>query len=282
VFLKPFGDKSDTVVVNQLPIYHGGEKVNPMKIAQISTPWTRTPPENYGGVEVVVSCLTENLVSLGHDVTLFAAGNSITSAKLWSTDEKPSVQGFSITDEILHVVKSYEYIAQSDFDIIHNHTYTVGQAVLSLSNLPSVSTHHCTRSLRQWYYHSAFANHRYISISHNQQKTMPGLNWVANVYNAINVGDFTFQAEKDDYLLFIGNIVPPKGTHIAVQVAKKLGRKLKLAGPYSTDYFEREIAPYIDNQLIEYVGIVNFAQKVSLYKHASALLMPIQWEGHLD
>lgn len=249
-----------------------------MRIAQISTAWLRTPPEKYGAAEQVVSCLTEQLIDLGHEVTLFATGDSTTTGQLWSWYDTPT-QSSELIDELLHVIKAYEYISRSHFDIVHNHTYTVGPALLSLSNSPSITTLHSPRNRKRMYYNLAFANeHSYVSISQNQQKSMPEINWVGNVYNAINIDDYVLNKEKDDYLLFIGKIAPWKGTHIAIQIARSLGRRLKIAGPPWSPYFEEEIAPSLDDSLIEYVGEVNLAQKVSLYQHAAALLFPIQWE----
>ncbi len=250
-----------------------------MKIALISTPWLRTPPFKYGGTEAVVSYLTEELTDLGHDVTLFATGDSITKAKLWSWFEQP-VTDFNLLDEVLHVVKAYEHIVQSNFDIVHNHTYSIGSALLSLSPCSSLTTYHSVRTRRLWYYYSAFAsNHRYVAISENQRQSMPELNWIGTIYNAIPVDLFPFSSEKDDYLLFIGKIAPWKSPHYAIQVAQRLKCRLKIAGPiHEAAYFEREIAPHIDGKMIEYVGEVDFVQKTSLYKHASALLMTGSWE----
>jgi glycosyltransferase involved in cell wall biosynthesis len=249
-----------------------------MKIAQISTSWLRTPPEKYGGTEQVVGCLTEQLISLGHDVTLFATGDSITTGKLWSWYDTPT-HNFELVDELLHVSKAYAHISRSDFDIIHNHTYTVGPALFSLFDHPNLTTLHYPRSRRRMYYNLAFAKENcYVSISQNQQKSMPEINWVGNVHNAINIDDYQFREEKDDYLLFIGKVAPWKGAHIAIQVAKFLGRRLKVAGPTWATYFEEEIAPQVDDSLIEYVGEVGLEQKVSLYQRAAAVLVPMQWE----
>jgi glycosyltransferase involved in cell wall biosynthesis len=256
----------------------------PVKIAQISTPTLRTPPERYGGIEAVVSTLTEQLVALGHDVTLFATGDSITQGQLWSWFEKPT-HNINFADELLHMVNAYEYISKADFDIVHNHTLIVGPALLSLSSTPSVTTLHITQETLpamdfRSFYGAISSRHSFIALSKSQQTQMPWLNWIGQVPNAVNVADFSFEADKDDYLLFIGNILPVKGPHLAIQAAEALGYRLKIAGPTrrAQDYFEQQIEPHLDGQRIEYLGEVNFAQKVALYKHAVALLVPVDLE----
>jgi glycosyltransferase involved in cell wall biosynthesis len=254
-----------------------------MKIAQISPPWFRTPSKKSGGTEFIVSTLTEQLVALGHDVTLFATGDSQTEADLWSWFAQAN-QSMALPDEIVHVIKAYEYIAKNNFDVIHNHTYITGPAVLSLSTIPSVSTFHLT--LNQLAidfpsFYGALSQHRFISISQRQQTVLPWFNWIGTVYHGIDLQQFPFEANKEEYLLFIGNLIPVKGPHIAIQVAKKLGCRLKIAGRKGIggpSYFEEQIAPHIDGEFIEYVGEVGFEQKVALYQHAKALLMPITWE----
>lgn len=253
-----------------------------MKIAQISTCWVKTPPEAYGGTEIVVSNLTEQLVAQGHEVTLYATGDSVTRANLWYWLKTPPTKRFQQVDEILHVVKAYEHILEQNFDFIHNHTYNVGPALLSLCAVPSATTFHGGFYKPGMYFFEAFVGkHQYISISQRQQQLMPELSWIGNVYHGIDASSFPFTVQKDDYLLFIGNIVPWKGPHLAVQVALELGCRLKIAGPLPKDmqdYYERDIAPFIDGRQIEYIGEVNFRQKTDLYSRAFAVLVPISWE----
>jgi len=250
-----------------------------MKIALISTCWSKTPPtDGYGGTEWVVSYLAEQLVELGHDVTLFATGNSETKADKWYWYDEPTPD-FLINDEIVHVTKAYEFIRQSNFDFIHNHTYHVGPALLSLSDMPSVSTFHVGYHPKMVNFYKAFCNlHGMVSISLYQQQLMPTINWVGNVHNSVNVADFDFSAKKEEYLLFIGIIAEHKGPHLAIRAARAFRRPLIIAGPtreYAREFLEREILPYVDGDQIKYVGEVNFEQKVKLYKNASALLVPI-------
>jgi glycosyltransferase involved in cell wall biosynthesis len=254
-----------------------------MRIAQIAPCWVRTPPAGYGGTEAVVSALTEQLVTLGCDVTLCATGDSITQAKLWSWFDTPQV-GYHLEDEIIHVVKAYEHIREGDFDIVHNHTYHMGPALLSLSKIPSITTYHGAYNPADTAFQAAFSHtHQYVSLSRRQRELLPQLNWIGTVYNAVNPSDFPFSAEKDEYLLFVGALLPWKGVHVAIQVAKELRYRLKIVGPVqqqalATTYYEQEIAPQVDGHFIEYLGDVSFAQKVLLYQQAKALLVPLLWE----
>ncbi|HET8843737.1 MAG TPA: glycosyltransferase family 4 protein [Ktedonobacteraceae bacterium] len=252
-----------------------------MKIAHISSAWIRTPPEKYGGVEVVASGLTEQLVALGHDVTLFATGDSVTQASLWSWYDRPtgSDGSFSPGSEFIQMIEAVKYISRSNFDIVHNHLFSFGCALVGLLPVPTVTTFHrkinTIADLIEYYNKSSVP---FVSVSKYQQTLMPQLKWVGNVYNAIKVADFPFEEKKDDYLLFLGSIQEGKGTHLAIAAAKALGHRLIIAGPKHFPRYYAQIAPEIDGQMIEYVGEVNFAQKVELYKKARALLMPINME----
>lgn len=251
-----------------------------MRIAQISPMCFDTPPKDggYGGTEWVVGLLTAHLVEQGHDVVLFATGTSKTPANLQYWFEEPIAQGFHINHEILHVTKAYEYIRSHDFDIVHNHTYSMGPALLSLVDCPSLTTVHLTTEQVGEFY-SALPSHRFAAISERQRQIAPEVNWAGMVYNGIRVADFASAAPKEDYLLFLSTLVPWKGPQVAIRIAKRLGRRLKIAGPiYDQAWFDQEIAPHIDGEMIEYHGPVNFQQKVALYTGAAAFLFPIDWE----
>jgi glycosyltransferase involved in cell wall biosynthesis len=248
-----------------------------MKIAQVSSPWVSTPPRTYGGTEVIVSSLTEGLVNRGHDVTLFATHDSQTQAHLqaWAA---PAGYGFHFLDEILHVRQAYEHLLKSDMEIVHNHTLQFGQAFFSLLPIPSLTTCHAHYE-HKYYYAELSRNHAFVSVSQRQQELAPELNWVGNIPHGIDVERFPFAAEKDDYLLFLGAIAPHKAPHVAIHIAKKLHRPLKLVGPIIEGfYYENFIAPHVDQDLIQYLGEADFEQKGELYKHASALLFPTSCE----
>jgi glycosyltransferase involved in cell wall biosynthesis len=252
-----------------------------MKIAQISTALRSTPPAKYGAVEALVSYLTEELVAQGHEVTLFATGDSVTKARLWSLNDAPescdaSHPSAKMMNELagaVRLVDACHYIAQSRFDIVHNH-HALGPHVLDLLHTPALTTAHTLPAS----YRIFPKNHPLVSITLRQQELEPGLNWIDNVYYGLRLEDFPFKAAKDDYLLFIGAIAPRKGTHTAIHVARELRMRLKIAGPIADPTYYARLASLIDGELIEYVGEADFAQKTALYKHASALLFPIAWE----
>lgn len=252
-----------------------------MKIAQISTPWRRTPPAKYGAIEALVSYLTEELVALGHEVTLFATGDSVTKARLWSLNDNPESYGTphlsgKMANELasaVRLVDACRYISRADFDVVHNH-HAFGPHLLGLLHTPVITTAHTLADS----YRIFPKDHPLVSITLRQQEQEPGLNWIGNVYYGLRIEDFPFKEAKDHYLLFIGALAPRKGPHIAIQVAQALGMHLKIAGPIADPQYYAQIAPLIDGKRIEYVGEADFAQKTSLYKHASALLFPIVWE----
>ncbi|ARV60874.1 glycosyl transferase [Nostocales cyanobacterium HT-58-2] len=255
-----------------------------MRIAQVAPLWERVPPPAYGGIELVVGLLTDELVKRGHEVTLFASGDSITSAKLESVHPRAlrldsTVKEYSVY-EMLHLGRVYEQA--EEFDIIHSH---MGFSALTYANLvktPTVHTLHgiFTPDNEKMFKH---AKHQpYVSISDAQREERLGLNCVATVYNGIDVSSYKFypQPEESPYLAFLGRISPEKGTHLAIEIAKKAGWRLKMAGKVDVvdvEYFESEIKPLIDGKQIEYLGEANHEQKNALMGGAIATLFPITW-----
>jgi glycosyltransferase involved in cell wall biosynthesis len=247
-----------------------------MRIAQISTCYHRTPPAGVGGIEWLVSYLTEELVAMGHEVTLFATGDSVTRAGLWSLYETPT-GAYDWADEIEHAAGACEYIAEREFDIVHNHLFSLGLAPLYLCGAPSITTMHIGPHQVWSTVHKAVSKRlQFVSISRKQKERELKLNWIGTVHNGLNVDDFPYDEKKEDYLLFMGRINREKGPHLAIQAARKAGRRLKLAGPIDLPitYFEEQIAPMIDGTSVEYVGEVDFDQKVDLYRRATALVAP--------
>ncbi|MGL5058859.1 MAG: glycosyltransferase family 4 protein [Microcoleus sp.] len=255
-----------------------------MKIAQIAPLAERVPPPAYGGIELVVSLLTDELVRRGHEVTLFASGDSLTLADLESVHPRAlrldtTVKEYGIY-EMLQLSTVYE--KASEFDIIHSH---VGCAALSYSHLvktPTVHTLHgiFTRDNEKMY---SYARDRpYVSISNSQREARLDLNCITTVYNGIDPETYEFHQEPDNppYLAFLGRISPEKGAHLAIEIAKKSGWHLKMAGKVDTvdrEYFESQVKPYIDGVQIEFLGEANHAQKSVLMGGAVATLFPITW-----
>lgn len=255
-----------------------------MRIAQIAPLWERVPPPAYGGIELVVSLLTDELVRRGHEVTLFASGDSISLAKLHSVHPRalrldPNVKEFGIY-EMLHLSQVYE--RASEFDIIHSHMGCAALPFASLVKTPTVHTLHgiFTPDNEKLFQHAK--RQPYISISNAQREPRLGLNCVATVYNGIDLDSYKFypKVEEPPYLAFLGRISPEKGPHVAIAIAKQSGMRLKMAGKVDrvdVDYYEREIKPYIDGDQIQYLGEVNHEQKNALIGNAVATLFTITW-----
>lgn len=255
-----------------------------MRIAQIAPLWERVPPPAYGGTELVVSLLTDELVRRGHDVTLFATGDSITLAKLESVHPRAIRNDITVKEyaiyEILQLSQVYE--RASEFDIIHSH---VGCVALSYANLVKTPTVHTLHGIFTSDNEKMFAYARqqpFVSISNSQREPRLNLNCVATVYNGIDTNTYKFFPHPSDppYLAFLGRLSPEKGPHLAIAIAKRSGWRLKMAGKVDDvdrDYFEREIKPHIDGKQIEYLGEANHAQKSELMGNAVATLFPITW-----
>ncbi|TYQ26266.1 glycosyltransferase family 4 protein [Pseudanabaena sp. UWO310] len=256
-----------------------------MRIAQVAPLWEQVPPPAYGGIELVVSLLTEELVRRGHDITLFASGDSITHSKLESVHPKAlrldtSVHEYSIYD-MLNMNRVYE--RADEFDIIHSHVGCVSMPYSTLVKTPTIHTLHGVFTADNEKMFSHVRNQPFISISNSQRETRLGLNYVATIYNGIDPTTYKFHLQPDHppYLAFLGRMSPEKGAHLAVEIAKQSGWHLKMAGKVDEidlEYFEREIKPHIDGFQIEFLGEANHEQKSILMGGAVATLFPITWQ----
>ncbi len=255
-----------------------------MRIAQVSPLWERVPPPAYGGIELVVGLLTDELVRRGHEVTLFASGDSISLAKLESVHPRAlrldkSVKEYGIY-EMLQLSQVYE--RASEFDIIHSH---MGCAALPYGNLvktPTIHTLHGVFTPDNEKLYSHARQQPFVSISDAQREPRLNLNCVATVYNGIDTSRYEFHPNPQDppYLAFLGRLSPEKGPHLAIAMAKRSGWHLKMAGKVDVvdvEYFEQEIKPHIDGKQIEYLGEANHEQKCKLMGGAVATLFPITW-----
>jgi len=258
-------------------------------IAQIAPVEEPVPPRKYGGIELVVSLLTEELVRRGHQVTLVASGDSKTAAKLKAVYPKSirTIKGLGDDakareiHKILGVAKTLEYLRQNKFDIIHNHA---GWRFLSFANLlpaPLVTTLHGTLEIKQEHIiYQTYQKTGFVSISNAQRVPLSSLNYVATVYNGIDVDSFTFQEQSKDYLFWLGRMSPQKGPKEAILTAKKTGDKLVMAGKIDLvdqEYYQQEIKPLIDGRQIKYIGEIDHKEKNKLLGGAKALLALIQW-----
>ncbi|HAX85921.1 MAG TPA: glycosyl transferase [Cyanobacteria bacterium UBA11370] len=255
-----------------------------MRIAQVSPLWERVPPPGYGGIELVVSHLTDELVRRGHEVTLFASGDSQTLAQLESVAPQalrldPTVKEPAVYD-ILQMNRVLEQA--DDFDIIHFHTGFFALPFAELIKTPVVHTLHngFTKDNRKLF--SQYRHHCYISISDAHRQPDLQLNYVSTVYNGIDPKDYPFYPEPQDppYFAFLGRMSPEKGPDRAIAIAKQTGWQLKMAGKVDVadrEFFEKEVFPQVDGEQIQYLGELTHEQKVKLLGNAKATLFPINW-----
>ena len=205
-----------------------------MRIAQISPLWERVPPFRYGGIELIVKLLTDELVRRGHDVTLFASGDSITKAKLRSVHDKALRLDPSVKEPIIYEQLSLAEVYENahHFDIIHSH---VGCSVLpytSFVKTPTVHTMHGIFTPDNEKMYRRYAQQPFISISQAQREPRLGLNYIHTVYNGIDTAVYPFNSEpvQPAYLAFVGRLSPEKGPIEAIKIARATGLPLKMAG----------------------------------------------------
>ncbi len=253
-----------------------------MRIAMVSPLEMRVPPVGYGGTELVVSLLTEELVRQGHDVTLFASGDSKTSGRLQSVYPR-FLRGTDADRNILNMINVATCLEQaSDFDIIHNHTGFEGMATAGLVETPMLTTLHGHLHgdwLRLFQYYKGWYN-AISKSSLAQLPKKPGS--VGVIYNAIDVASYPFNdGPRDPHLLFLSRISREKGPHLAIQVARMLNRRLIIAGnihPSDMPFFKEEVWPEVDGDQIQYVGEADAQRKRELLAEAYCLLAPLTWE----
>ncbi len=251
-----------------------------MKIGMAAPIWYPIPPVGYGGIEIVVSMLAEGLVEKGHDVTVFASGDSKTKANLVSSyDVAPSLRIGEAYPDLINALTVYEHARE--MDIIHDHSGIIGPAIGAFSNVPVLHTLHgpATPEAKELYRRLDFGLY-FNAISESQRRWFGDLNFVATIYNAIDLNSSIYSDEKEDWLLFVGRMNPEKGAHLAVEAANRLGRRLvmvtKMAEPAEQHYFEHQVAPLL-NSNIEVLGEIGPAEKAELYSKAACTLFPIEW-----
>ena len=275
-----------------------------MKIAQIASPWFSVPPKNYGGTEAVIHNLVEKQVELGHDVTLYAPGDSQTSAKLVSffpqSLMESGVPWQAHLKAFYHLQKSVNAVKQDDFDIVHVHLSSASDMYLfplmADMEVPHIMTLHSRFPFDHlpngWVgdsdplYMEWASSMPIVAISEHAKKEVPyPLNFVGVVYHGLLIDQFRpVRTQRDGHFAWLGRCVPDKGAHLAIQAAKEAGVSLILAGtvdrnmPESVRYFSEQIKPHIDNKQIRYIGPANMKEKISLFSGARAFLNPIEWE----
>jgi glycosyltransferase involved in cell wall biosynthesis len=254
-----------------------------MRIAQVAPLAESVPPKLYGGTERVVSWLTEEFVRQGHEVTLFASGDSETSAKLVAYAPRGlRLAGIRDHTSSLLVMISDIRRRASEFDMIHFHVDQLHVPLFADIRRKCITTLHGRLDLPDFHpIHRAFPYMPLVSISDNQRLPMPpGLNWVATVHHGMPSNAFAFHPKPGSYLAFLGRMSPEKGPDRAIEVARRAGIPLKMAAkvdPVDQDYFEQAIRPLLDDPLVEFIGEISQREKDAFLGNALALLFPINW-----
>jgi glycosyltransferase involved in cell wall biosynthesis len=254
-----------------------------MRIAQIAPLTEAIPPKLYGGTERVVSWLTEELLALGHDVTLFASGDSVTEARLEPMWPRALRLDESVRDPMALHISMLERVRRqaSDFDILHFHLDYFPFSVFSRQPTPFITTMHGRLDLKEHQtVFNAFSSVPVVSISNAQRTPVPQARWLRTVYHGLPAGLLKPRAMKPDYLAFLGRIAPEKAVDRAIRIAVRCNLPLKIAAKVDRvdrDYFEREIRPLLSLPGIEYIGEIGDGDKSEFLSGALALLMPIDW-----
>lgn len=254
-----------------------------MKIAIVAPLAEAVPPKLYGGTERVISWLTDELVRQGHDVTLFASGDSVTSAKLVPST-KEGLRLLGIRDHLASTLKMLKEVRRraDEFDIIHFNIDLLPQAFFDDISHKCAITLHGRLDLPDFLpIYEAYPEMPLISISMEQRRPMPkNCNWLANIPHGLDPSQFEFDSHGGDYLAFLGRISPEKRPDRAIEIAKRANMPLKIAAKVDAEdktYFKNKIEPLLDDPLIEFIGEINDSQKSAFLGHAKALLFPIDW-----
>jgi glycosyltransferase involved in cell wall biosynthesis len=254
-----------------------------LRIAQVAPLFESVPPKGYGGTERVVSYLTEKLVELGHDVTLFATADSITTADLVPCCERGLRTESARTGWMVwHTVMLEKVFARaSDFDVIHFHTDILHYPLARRCATPSLTTLHGRLDVPYLKpLHRHFEDHPLVSISDDQRRPLPGANFIATVHHGLPKGLYDFNPHPQDSFVFLGRISPEKRLDRAIEIAIACERRLVVAAKVDEadrSYFNREIAHLLEHPLVRYIGEVGDDAKNALLGNASALLFPIDW-----
>ncbi len=256
-----------------------------LRIAQLVLPWIPLPPPTYAGTERVVYNLVEQLVKKGHEVTLFSVAESKTSARLEYILEK----ALGLQQDVMGMLKGSFYplahvancFEKADrFDIIHSHAQFLGLPFAAIAKTPSVHTFHrifefASSDEKDLVYRYKHLN--YISISNSQR--IEGLNFISTVYNGIDIQRYIMiDSTKKDYLLWAGRLIDKKGPREAIEVAKKTGMVLVMAGKTTeVEFFQKYIEGELDGEQVKFVGDVSEKEMIHLYQNAYATLAPVKW-----
>ena len=254
-----------------------------MRIAQVAPLFESVPPKYYGGTERVVSFLTEELVRQGHDVTLFASGDSVTHAHLVSCSRRASRLDKHSIDPLALQVLMLERVYQlaSGFDVIHFHIDYMHFPVSRCHRRSHVTTLHGRLDIPELVpLYKEFRDMPVVSISNAQRAPLPSANWIATVYHGLPEDLYRFQPNAGTYLAFLGRISPEKRVDRAIEIARRLDMPIKIAAKVDlvdSDYFEAVIEPLLRDPRVEFVGEIGEGEKEGFLGNAYALLFPIDW-----
>jgi glycosyltransferase involved in cell wall biosynthesis len=254
-----------------------------MRIAQVAPLVESVPPRHYGGTERIVAYLTEELVRFGHEVTLFASGDSVTRAELVPVTQRSFRQNKRATDYLSREVLLMDHVMQraNEFDVIHFHTGCMHYLIARHLNIPHVTTLHGRLDTLEFLrLYERFRDMPMISISNSQRAPWPCANWQGTIYHGLPQDLFRFHANPGDYLAFLGRASPEKGLDRAIEISKRVGMPLKIAAKVDRAdrlYFKREIEPLLNDPNIKWLGEINDKHKDDFLGNAYALLFPIDW-----
>jgi glycosyltransferase involved in cell wall biosynthesis len=254
-----------------------------MKIAQVAPLIESVPPRLYGGTERIVSYLTEELVGLGHDVTLFASGDSITSAELAPCCVRALRLDPAVRDTIPHFMLMIDKVREraEEFDIIHFHIDLFQFPLFRSLAARTLTTLHGRQDLGDLKpFYARFGEMPLVSISNDQRKPIPNANFVATIHHGIPSDLLRPSLGQGSYLAFLGRISPEKRPDRAIRIARAAGLPLKIAAKVDKideDYFRNDILPLIDGPGVEFIGEINEREKAKFLGEAAALLFPVDW-----
>lgn len=254
-----------------------------MRIAEVAPLYESVPPKTYGGTERIVSYLTEKLVAMGHEVTLFASGDSETKARLIPGCSRSLRLNENCIDKLAYHLGMLDDVMRkaAEFDIIHFHIDYLHFPLSRYCGLPCATTLHGRLDLPDLIpLYRRFKGIPLISISFAQRNPLPWVNWIGNVYHGLPADLHIFHAEQGNYLAFLGRISPEKRVDRAIEIAVRSGMHLKIAAkidPVDQEYYESEIKPLLRQPRIEFVGEITERQKTDFLGNAYAYLFPIDW-----
>ena len=254
-----------------------------LRIALVAPLAESVPPKKYGGTERVASYLAEALVRQGHEVTLFASGDSETSAELVACCPRALRTDPDVEDPLaLHMLMLEElYQRIDDFDIVHSNVHYLAYSAMRRLHKPIISTMHGRMDVPEYGpLYNQFAEMPLVSISYAQRRPVPEANWVQNIYHGLPLDLYGYQPMSDDYLAFVGRVSPEKRVGAAIDIAERTGMPLKIAAKIDDAdraYYEREIEPRIDGDLVQFVGEIGEDEKREFLGNAAAFLFMIDW-----